>query len=81
MQLKPTYKKLAAKFVNSPSVSVAAMDATAHDVPDGYDVSGYPTIFFKKAGGKPEPYEGGRDLVSMADFIKANAVSEVTGEL
>lgn len=81
MQLKPTYKKLAAAFASVPSVSVAAMDATAHDVPPTYDVSGYPTIFFKKAGAKAEPYDGGRDLDTMVAFIKANAASKIADEL
>jgi hypothetical protein len=81
MQLKPVYKKLAAAFAGVPSVAVAAMDATANDVPEGYEVSGYPTIFFKKAGAKAEPYDGGRDLDTMVTFIKANAAVKITGEL
>ena len=60
MQLKPTYKKVAAAFADSPSVTVAAMDATAHDVPAGFDVQGYPTIFFVKVrvGGGATQWEG-----------------------
>ena len=53
------YKKLAAKFEGVESVTVAAMDATAHDVPEGFDVSGYPTVYFQPAGGEPVSYDGG----------------------
>ena len=38
MQLKPTYKKVAAAFKDVATVTVAAMDATANDIPEGFDV-------------------------------------------
>jgi len=83
MQLKPIYKKLAAAFKGTPTVAVAAMDATAHDPPAAFEVQGYPTIIFVKGDDKanPVPYEGGRDLESMVDFIKANAATPVNDEL
>jgi len=73
--LKPAYKDLADRFADVPSVVVGAMDATAHDPPADYDVSGYPTIFFKDATGKVVPYDGDRDPDSMADFIKQHAAA------
>ena len=75
MQLKPTYKKLAAEFDDVATVKVAAMDATAHDPPKDFEVQGYPTIFFVPKGGKPVSYDGGRDLDSMVEYIKGNAVT------
>ena len=83
MQLKPVYKKLAAEFESVPSVTVAAMDATAHDIPDGFEVQGYPTIMFLPAGAKDSPisYDGPRDLDSMASYIRENAKSAITDEL
>lgn len=83
MQLKPTYKKLAAAFDNVPSVTVAAMDATEHDVPEGFDVQGYPTVLFLPNGAKDKPmsYDGARELNSMVSFIKANAAVPINDEL
>jgi len=83
MQLKPTYKKLAGVFEAVPSVTVAAMDATAHDIPEGFDVQGYPTILFLANGAKDKPvsYDGARELSSMVSFIKTNAAVEINDEL
>lgn len=83
MQLKPVYKKLAAAFDGVPSVTVAAMDATANDIPDGFDVQGYPTIMFLPAGAKDSPvsYDGPRDLDSMSSFIRKNAKIPISDEL
>ncbi len=38
------------------------MDGTANDLPPGFDIKGYPTIFFVPANKKHEPklYEGDR---------------------
>lgn len=71
--LKPAFKALADEFENEPNVLVGAMDATAHDPPAEYDVQGYPSLFFKPKGGDIVPYDGDRDLASMAAFIKTNA--------
>lgn len=83
MQLKPVYKKVAAAFEGVASVTVAAMDATAHDIPEGFDVQGYPTIMFLANGAKDKPvsYDEARDPQSMINFIKANAAVPITDEL
>jgi protein disulfide isomerase family A protein 3 len=52
------------------------MDATAHTVPKGYDVQGYPTLFFLPAGAKkPIAYDGEREASAMEAFIKKNRVT------
>lgn len=79
--LKPVYKQLGDTFADVPSVVVGAMDATAHDPPAEYEVSGYPSIFFKDKNGKVTQYDGDRDLDSMVDFIKLHAADPVTDEL
>lgn len=81
MQLKPTYKKLAAAFDGVDSVKIAAMDATAHDPPKEFDVQGYPTIYFKAHGKAPVNYDGARDLDSMVEYVKANAAIPIKDEL
>jgi protein disulfide isomerase family A protein 3 len=72
--LKPVYKGLAEKLKDVPTVSIAAMDATANTVPKGYTVEGYPTILFVSAKDKkPIPYNGARDEESMAQWIQKHA--------
>eukprot|EP01041_Mallomonas_annulata_P010780 gene10780-22506_t len=72
--LKPTYAQLANKLKDVPTVTIAAMDATASTVPKGYEVSGYPTIMFVSAKNKkPISYDGARDADSMAAWIKDHA--------
>lgn len=73
-KLEPTYKKLAQKFVDNKKLVIAKMDATANDVPLGYDYNGFPTIYFSPAGGgKPILYDGKRDLDSLDTFLKEHA--------
>ena len=48
------------------------MDATANDIPNNnYKASGFPTIYFAKAGAKNSPmkYEGDRSLDNLVDYI------------
>eukprot|EP01035_Chromulina_nebulosa_P022820 gene22820-29553_t len=51
-QLKPEYEIVAKEFQEDAGVTIAAMDATASTVPKGFDVSGYPTIYFVPANTK-----------------------------
>lgn len=73
-QLKPTYKKVATHFKDDAGVTIAAMDATANEPPAGFDVQGYPTIFFLRADKKTEPmsYEGARDDKAMIKYVNKN---------
>ena len=52
---------------------LAKMDATEHDPPKGFDVQGYPTIYYvpAKAGAKPVPYEGEREASAIVSYMKA----------
>jgi len=76
--LVPEYAKAATQLAEeAPNVVLAKMDATAHDPPAGYEVSGYPTLYFVKAGegSKPTPYEGEREADAIVSFIKENAAT------
>ena len=54
------------------------MDATANDVPPGYDVRGFPTIIWiPKDTKKPVPYAGGRELDDFVQFIAEKATDEL----
>lgn len=73
--LKPTYEKLAQAFQSEEDVIVAAVDATAHrSLGDKYDVKGFPTIKFFRAGAEePEDYSGGRSLDDFVEFLNNEA--------
>ena len=61
----------------SATLAIAKMDGTANEVDvDGFDVQGFPTLFFFKAGSKaPLPYDGPREAAAMIAFIKEHAVN------
>ena len=77
------YKRLANEFEAVESVTIAAMDATANNPPDPYDVSGYPSLIFSPANAKATPitYDGPRELDDMVSFIKAHASVPIKDEL
>ena len=72
--LAPKYKKAASMLEKIDTVTLAAFDATAHDIPSDFEVQGYPTLMFVKGNDKkPIPYEGDRDAQAIVDFIKEHA--------
>lgn len=75
--LAPKFDELGEKLKNDPNVVIAKSDATSNDYPPGYEVRGYPTIYWIPAGGKPEKYEGGREVADFIEFIKKNASNPV----
>uniref|UniRef100_A0A8C1JPI2 Protein disulfide-isomerase n=1 Tax=Cyprinus carpio TaxID=7962 RepID=A0A8C1JPI2_CYPCA len=74
-KLEPKYTELGERLYSDPSIVIAKMDATANDVPQGYDVQGFPTIYFAAAGRKDEPkrYEGPREVKDFINFLKREA--------
>mmetsp|Transcript_4443 Transcript_4443/g.11498 ORF Transcript_4443/g.11498 Transcript_4443/m.11498 type:complete len:433 (+) Transcript_4443:39-1337(+) len=68
--LKPEYAKLGQEFAGDDSVVIAKMDADEHQAPEGFDVQGFPTIFYVPKGGKPVSYDGERSADAMAEFIR-----------
>lgn len=73
--LEPKYRELAEQLYDDPNIVIAKMDATANDVPEGYDVQGFPTIYFSQAGKKDQPklYEGAREVKDFVNFLKKEA--------
>uniref|UniRef100_A0A4W6DWK1 Protein disulfide-isomerase n=1 Tax=Lates calcarifer TaxID=8187 RepID=A0A4W6DWK1_LATCA len=74
-KLDPVYRELADTLVSDPGLVIAKMNAVDNDVPLGYDVHGFPTIYFAPVGRKDEPirYEGGRELKDFLKFLKREA--------
>ncbi len=59
-------------------VEIVKMDATANDVPPGYDVRGFPTLFWiPKDTKKPVSYQGGRELDDFIKYIAEKATDEL----
>lgn len=77
--LAPKYEALGAAVKAAglgATLSIAKMDGTANEVDlDGFDVQGFPTLFFFKAGSKtPLTYEGPREVAAMTSFIKEHSL-------
>ncbi|XP_033830837.2 protein disulfide isomerase family A, member 8 [Periophthalmus magnuspinnatus] len=74
-KLEPVYAQLASELSSDPDVVVAKMNAADNDVPLGYDVQGFPTIYFAAIGRKDDPvrYEGPREVKDLLKFVKREA--------
>lgn len=72
--LEPKYKKLAKQFKNEESVVIAKFDATANDAPSQFEFTGFPTIFFVRAGDNEIlVYDGQREVKEMGKFVRQQA--------
>ncbi|XP_047461887.1 protein disulfide isomerase family A, member 8 [Mugil cephalus] len=74
-KLEPVFRELADTLSSNPDVVIAKMNAVDNDVPLGYDVQGFPTIYLAPAGRKDQPirYEGGREVRDFLNFLKREA--------
>jgi len=73
--LAPKYEELAEEFKNVNDVVIAKIDATANDYPKTqYQVTGFPTIFFKPKGKDSTPikYNAAREVKDMKSWINEN---------
>lgn len=52
------------------------MDATANDVPPGFEVTGFPTLYFVPTNNQPVKYEGNRELDDLVRFIDTHSQSK-----
>lgn len=62
-------------------VQIVKFDATANDVPQPFEVRGFPTLFWLPKGSKDTPvkYEGGRELEDFIKYIAKHATSPLKG--
>jgi len=74
-KLAPVWDELGEVFEDkAPNVVIAKIDATSNALPDGIDISGFPTlIFFPADNKKGIPYDDDRDLDSMKEFVIQHA--------
>jgi protein disulfide-isomerase A4 len=77
--LAPEWKKLAKKLSGVTDLVVAKMDATANDIPSlGYNVEGFPTIYFASRTGKDAPIVAeGRKVNDFMKFLRKHATVEL----
>lgn len=80
-KLAPIYDELGEKMKDESGVTIAKMDATANDVPSGFEVRGFPTIFFVPKGRKQSPvtYQGGREVDDFVKYLAKHASDELSG--
>jgi len=75
-KLAPVYEKLATRTAGNSFLVVAKMDATENDIPDSsFDVTGFPTVYFKPAGKPAALYEGERDLKAFLELLEKEATN------
>ncbi|XP_072939939.1 protein disulfide-isomerase A3 [Epargyreus clarus] len=80
-KLAPVWDELGEKLKNE-AVDIVKIDATANDWPKSlYDVSGFPTIYWKPkdSSKKPSRYNGGRGLEDFLKYVAEQASSELKG--
>lgn len=73
--LAPKWESLAQGLSHVPTLLIAKLDATANEWSNKevYAVKGFPTLYFKPAGGAPMPYDGAREAPAMAAWLSAQA--------
>ncbi|CAL1583974.1 unnamed protein product [Knipowitschia caucasica] len=81
-RLQPVYEQLATELSSEPQVVVARMNAVDNDIPLGYDVQGFPTIYLCAVGRKEDPvrYEGPRELKDLLKFVRREATHSLRGK-
>jgi thioredoxin-like negative regulator of GroEL len=75
-KFKPTYSKLAQHYASQSNLIFAQIDATTNDIPQGFDVKGFPAIYLVPKTNKPVKYEGNRDMDDLIEFIDKNTESK-----
>jgi len=77
--LAPKFEELATKLKDE-EVVIAKFDATANDVPMGYEVKGFPTLFWLPKNTKtPIPYNGGREVKDFLKYIAEHSTDGLKG--
>jgi thioredoxin-like negative regulator of GroEL len=75
-KFKPDYSKLAQRYAGQSNLIFGQIDATGNDIPQGFDVTGYPTIYIVPMNNHPVKYEGNRDIDDLVNFIEKNIESK-----
>jgi len=76
-KLTPIYDELGKELENEPGINIVKMDATANDVPSGFEVHGFPTIYFVPRDGTPVKYQGEREVKGFIKYLAKEATDEL----
>lgn len=69
-KLAPAWEELAKAFEKDEQVKIAKVDCTQHQsVCQEYEIKGYPTLAYFRAGRKVETYKGARTLSELKEFV------------
>ena len=79
--LMPELEDLASHFKGDDRVAIAMMDATQNEMPTGYHIQGYPTVYFAPKHNKvsPEQYDGERASNLLENFVRERIEKVVSG--
>ena len=69
--LAPKWEEMAEEFKDDDSMIIADYDVDSNDLPAGFEVKGFPTMFWLPANGAPKKYEGGRETADLIKHVKA----------
>lgn len=77
-ELAPIYEELGKKMENE-DVEIVQMDAANNDIPEGFTVDGYPTLYWLKKEEKDKPvvYDGARNLQDFIKYIAKHSTEEL----
>jgi protein disulfide isomerase family A protein 3 len=78
--LAPKWIEMAEEFKDDDSVVISDFDADSNDLPAGFEVKGFPTLYWMPAGKAPVKYQGGRETADLIQYVKDNR-SNVKEEL
>jgi len=70
--LAPKWDEMAEEFKDDDSMVIADYNVDSNDLPSGFEVRGFPTMFWVPAGGAPKKYEGGRETADLIKYVKDN---------
>jgi len=70
--MAPKWEEFAKEHDSDDSVVIGDFDATANDVPAGFEVKGFPTLYWIPKGGEPVQYQGGREAKDFNAHLKKN---------
>lgn len=69
-KLAPAWEELAKAFEKDEQVKIAKVDCTLHQaVCQEFEIKGYPTLAYFRAGRKVETYKGARTLSELKEFV------------
>jgi len=71
-KFKPIYSDLAKKFAGRNDLIIGQIDASANDIPSGFDVPAFPTIYFVDKTNRSIKYDGNRELDDLINFVEKN---------